>query len=104
MEWLGASYPRLDFNTKTVKILWLYHVVTVQVSCFPRVLCVCRGGELVTPKFSFVASNMLLRHDHVLAGVELLVSPEIHGTLQQRHHIWIECLPVRVLEMVLLAL
>lgn len=46
----------------------------------------------------------LLRHNDILAGVQLLVSPEIHRLLQQRDDIRIKRLPVGIIKMVFLAL
>jgi hypothetical protein len=46
----------------------------------------------------------LLRNLDILAGVKLLESSQVHGLLQQRNDVRIESLPVRVLEVILLAL
>ena len=46
----------------------------------------------------------LSRHDNVLAGVQLLEASEVHGLVEQGDNVWVEGLPVRVLEVILLAL
>lgn len=50
------------------------------------------------------SAKLLLRDHNILAGVKLLQSPEIHGLLQQRNDVRIKGLPVRVLEVIFLAL
>lgn len=46
----------------------------------------------------------LSRHDDVLASVELLGTSQVHGPVEKRDDIRVKSLPVRVLEVILLAL
>jgi len=46
--------------------------------------------------------NLLNRNFNILRRIQLLMSPQIHGLLQQRHNVRIKRLPIRVLEVVFL--
>lgn len=45
-----------------------------------------------------------LRYLNILARVQFLVSSQVHRSVQEGHHIRVECLPVGIGEMVLLGL
>lgn len=34
------------------------------------------------------------------AGIDFLVTSQVHLAFQKRHHIWVESLPVRILEVI----
>lgn len=46
----------------------------------------------------------LLGNYNIIAGVQLLVPAQVHGLVEQRHHVRVEGLPVGVLKVVFLAL
>jgi hypothetical protein len=54
--------------------------------------------------FEYVGRTYLSRHDNVLAGVELLAAAQVHWPVEERDDVGVESLPVRVLEVILLAL
>lgn len=67
-------------------------------------LCLLVMSSTILQQY-FHLDNIYLGGDHdVLAGVQLLEASQIHGPVQQGNHVWVKCLPVRVLKMVLLAL
>jgi len=61
--------------------------------------------ERETPPDAESSLDQLLGRDlDVLGSIELLETSQVHGLLEQRYHVRVERLPVRVLEVVFLAL
>lgn len=55
---------------------------------------------LALVRFNLLPQAVVLLDLNRLAGVKLIEAAEVHVLGQQRDHIFVECLPVRVLEMV----
>lgn len=65
-----------------------------------------RGATIVHASMDLPAcyNSLLSRHHDFLVGVELLKASEVHRLLQERNDVRVESLPVRVFEVILLAL